>query len=688
MTTKEIKRKLTAILSADVKGYSRLIREDELGTIRTLNAYKELMANLIQQHHGRVVDAPGDNLLAEFGSVVDAVECAVEIQKELKTRNAELLDNRRMEFRIGINLGDVVEDGEQILGDGVNIAARLEGLSDPGGICISGIVYDQIKIKLNLGYEYLGEHTVKNIAEPIRVYRVLMEPEAAGKVIGEKKAKPRQWQMVVLGLIVAVIVIIAAIVIWKLYTPSAPQPEVTPKKEIVSPQAEKVPTVVPPSPEVAPKEKVAPPLPEKVAKPAPPPAPPMEVASKEKMAFPLPDEPSIAVLPFVNMSEDPKQEFFADGITEEITTALSKARHLFVISRQSTFSYKGKPVKVKQVSEELGVRYVLEGSVQRSGDRIRINAQLIDALTGRHIWAERFDRDIRDIFALQDEITMRIVTAIRVKLTDGEQASIATKGYEKYFKGKQGFDCYLKIMEGFKYAQGHNIEDVRVARRLAEETIAICPDAPMAYVILGYVHHLEYWLGAGKSPQDSIEKGIEMAQKAIAMDDSYAMAHGLLGTFYVLKREYDKAIAEGERSIALAPGSAGLYIWYGMNLNFAGLPEDAIPMFQKAIRLNPIGSTGIYLNLGIALRMAGKFEEAVSALKKALQRAPDNILAHINLAATCSMMGREKEAHAEAQEVMRINPKFSLDLWAKRQIYKDRSEIEKLADALRKAGLK
>ncbi len=686
MNVQEVKRKLTAILSADVKGYSRLTGEDEKGTVRTLNAYKEVMTNLIQQHRGRVVDAPGDNVLAEFGSVVDAVECAVEIQKELKTRNAELPENRKMEFRIGVNLGDVIEDGEQILGDCVNIAARLESLSEAGGICISGTTFDQVKNKLNLGYKYLGEQTVKNISEPVRVYRVMMEPEAVGKVIGEKKAKPRRWQMATLGLVVVVIMTVAAVVIWRFYAPPAPQPEIIPKGKVVSPQPEKVPTVVSPSAEVTPKEKITSPLPENVTKPAP--TPKEEVASKEKMAFPLPDVPSIAVLPFVNMSGDPKQEFLSDGITEEITTALSKVRHLFVISRQSTFSYKGNPVKVKQVSEELGVRYVLEGSVQRSGDRIRINAQLIDAFTGRHIWAERYNRDLTDLFALQDEITMKILTAIRVKLTDGEQASMPAKYYEKYFKGKQGLDCYLKTMEGFKYAQGHNIEDLRVARRLAEEAIAICPDVPTAYITLGYVYHLEYWLGAGKSPQDSIEKGIEMAQKVIALDDSSAMAHGLLGTFHVLKKEYDKAIAEGERSIDLAPGAAGLYIWYGMNLNFAGRPEDAIPVFQKAIRLNPIGSTGIYLNLGIALRITGKFQEAVAALKKALQRAPDNILAHINLAATYSMMGREKEAHAEAQEVMRINPKFSMDLWAKRQIYKDRSEIDKLADALRKAGLK
>jgi adenylate cyclase len=484
-----------------------------------------------------------------------------------------------------------------------------------------------------------------------------------------------------------VVGVIAALAIWKLYRPAAPQPEVVPKEKIVVSQPEIAQTAVTPPVEAVSKEKGKVSLPEKMSKKETSPTPKEEVASREKMAFPLPDEPSIAVLPFVNMSEDPKQEFFADGITEEITTALSKVGHLFLISRQSTFYYKGKPVEVKQVSEELGVRYVLEGSVQRSGDRIRINAQLIDALTGRHIWAERYERDLKDLFALQDEITMRILVAIRVKLTEGEQASMPAKYYEKYFKGKQGLDCYLKIMEGFKYAQGHNIEDVRVARRLAEEAIAMCPEAPGAYVLLGYVHHLEYWLGSGKSPQDSIEKGIEMAQKAISMDDFQAWAHGLLGTFYIMKREYDKAIAEGERSIALAPGAASLYIWYGLNLNFACRPEEAIPVLQKAIRLNPIGATGIYLNLGIALRMTGKFEEAVSAYRKSIQRAPDNIIAHLGLAATYSMMGRE-EARSEAAEVLRINPKFSVDSYAKRLTFKDQSVTDKYIDALRKAGLK
>ncbi len=688
MTTQEVKRKLAAILSADVKGYSRLIREDELGTICTLNAYKELMTNLIQQHHGRVVDAPGDNLLAEFGSVVDAVECGVEIQKELKTRNGELPENRRLEFRIGINLGDVVEDGEQILGDGVNIAARLEGLSDPGGICISGIVYDQIKIKLNLGYEYLGEHTVKNISEPIRVYRVLMEPEAAGKVIGEKKPKLRQWQRIALRLAIIAIVVIAAVVVWKIYTPSAPQPDVATKEKIPLASSEKPPVAVatspPPSIEPAPKDKVMSPSPEKVTKPAAPPAPKIEVASKERMAFPLPDKPSIAVLPFVNMSGDPKQEFLCDGMTEEITTALTKVRQLFVISRQSTFFYKGKPVKVKQVSEELGVRYVLEGSVQRSGDRLRINAQLIDALKGHHIWAERYDRDLTDLFALQDDITMKVLRAVQVKLTEGEVAFRA----EKYFRGKQGRDCYLKMMEARSYLRGFNIDDIRLARRLTEEMVEMCPENPMSYVMLGSVHLVEYWLGIGKSPRESIEKGTELAQKALAMDDSLWVVHGLLSRFYTLRREYEKSIAEGKRAVELDPGGAEANLHYGASLVHGGRPEEAIPVLQRSLRLDPLGSPSTFVQLGLALRMTGKFEEAVSEFKKVLQRAPDHFLAHLGLAATYSMMGREQEARAEAAEILRINSKFSVDSYAKRMTFKDQSVIDDWINALRKAGLK
>jgi len=634
MTTQEVKRKLTAILSADVKGYSRLMGENEVATLKTLSAYFQIMTTLVQKHQGKVLNIAGDNLLADFESVVDAVQCGVEVQKELRTKNAELAEGQRVEFRIGINLGDVIREGESIYGDGVNIAARLESLSEAGGVCISGTAYDQVENKLSLGYEYLGEQTVKNIAKPVRVYKVLMEPEAAGKVIGEKKVKPRQWQKTALIVLVILILVAAAIAEWRLhYRPTTS---------------------------------------------------PLEVASKEKMAFPLPDEPSIAVVPFLNMSGDPKQEFLCDGITEEIITALSKARHLFVISRQSTFSYKGKPVKVKQVSEELGVRYVLEGSVQRSDDRIRINAQLIDALTGRHIWAELYDRDLKDIFALQDEITIKILKAIQVKLTEGER-DFRT---EKYYKGKQGLDCYLKMLEGYKYYQGHNVEDLRVARRIAEEMVQMCPENPAAYILLGHVHQMEYWLGTGKSPRESVEKGIEMAQKALAMDDSLWGGHGLLSMLYTIKREYEKSIAEGERAVALDPGGTAANLLYGISLNFGGRSEEAIPVLQKAIRLNPLGGTDSFLHLGHAYRMAGRFEEAVSEYKKSLQRAPDNFFAHLGLTGTYSMMGREKEARAEAAEVLRINPKFSVESFAKRLTYKNQSVADKFIDALRKAGLK
>jgi adenylate cyclase len=544
MTTQELKRKLTAILSADVKGYSRLMGEDEEWTVRTLNVYKDVMGNLIQQHRGRVVDSTGDNLMAEFASVVDAVQCAVEIQQVLRAKNALLPENRRMEFRIGINLGDVIEEGERIYGDGVNIAARVEGLAEAGGICISESAYQQIENKLPLRYEYLGEHEVKNIAKPVRVYRARIEPEAAPSKLGEEK-KPVGKRLPKAALaIIGLVVIAGAVILYQF---------------VLRPSSSKT-----------------------------------EVASKEKMAFPLPDVPSIAVLPFVNMSEDPKQEFLCDGMTEAIITALSKVPRLVVIARNSTFTYKGKPTKVKQISEELGVRYVLEGSLQRSGDRLRITAQLIDALTGNHLWAERYDRDLKDIFALQDEITIKILNGIRVKLTIGGEVSMSQNYAEKYYRGKQGLDCYLKLMEASGYIQRFNIQDTNLARRMVEEAIAMCPENPMGYMYLGWVYYGYYFLDDTKSPRETLEKGIELAQKALAMDDSLAGPHGLLCALYTAKREYDKAIAEGERGAALNPGGTSELLNYAASLCYAGRPEEAIQLFQKAIRLNPFNPAGLY----------------------------------------------------------------------------------------------
>ena len=411
---------------------------------------------------------------------------------------------------------------------------------------------------------------------------------------------------------------------------------------------------------------------------------PEDEASAEKMAFPLPDVPSIAVMPFVNMSGDPKQEFLTDGITEEIITSLSKIPRLFVMSRQSTSFYKGKPVKVKQVSEELGVQYVLEGSVQRSADRIRINTQLIDALTGRHIWSERYERDLKDLFALQDEITMKVLAAVRVKLT-GEELSLTVS---KYYSGEHGLDCWLKHLEALRYAERTTIEDNNVARRLAEEAVSMCPENPVGYSILSYVWLNDYVIGNPKSPREAAEKAIELSQKALAMDDSLPGPHEMLSAIYSHIGEYDKGIAEGERAVAVYPSRWSAYNLYAQALTFACQSEQAIPMFQKAIRLNPNPTANTLVIYGHALRMAGRFEEAVPVYKKAIQRAPDFIRAHIGLGATYSLMGREKEARAEATEVLRINPKFSLDLFKKASPYKDPLEIDKVINAMRKAGLK
>jgi TolB-like protein/class 3 adenylate cyclase len=420
MTAEKFKRKLTAILSADVKGYSRLMGTDEEATLRTLQEYKEVMASSIQHHRGRIVGGAGDSLLAEFASVVDAVQCAVEIQQVLRAKNALLEETRRMDFRIGINLGDVIEEGDTIYGDGVNIAARLEALAEAGGICISESAYQQIENKLPLRYDFLGEHEVKNISKPVRVYRARIEADAGPSKLGKQK-KPIQIRLsrTVLA-IIGVVVIAGAAILYQF--------------------------VLRPSPSKT------------------------EVASKEKMAFPLPDVPSIAVLPFANMSGDPKQEFLCDGITEEIITHLSKVPRMFVIARNSTFTYKGKSVKVKQVSEDLGVRYVLEGSLQRSGDRVRITVQLIDALTGNHLWAESYDRDLKDIFAVQDEVTLKILKALQVKLTEGEKSFVIQK-----YTCSENLQCYLETLEALEGQRSGTIEGNSLGRRKAEEVLALCP---------------------------------------------------------------------------------------------------------------------------------------------------------------------------------------------------------------------
>jgi len=627
MTTQGYKRKLTAILSADVKGYSRLMGEDDQATVRTITAYREVFTQVVQKHRGRVVDSPGDNILAEFASVIDAVGSAVEIQEELRVRNAELPDERKMEFRIGVNLGDVIHEEDRIYGDGVNVAARIESLAEPGGICVSGTVFDQIESKLPLGYEFLGEQSVKNISKPVRIYKALMDPDAVGKVIGELRAEPKRGQRTTIVVLAVLLLIVGGLLIWRTAFP------------------------------------------------------PVQVASVEKMAFPLPDKPSIAVLPFDNLSKDPEQEYFSDGLTEEIIAALSSVPKLFVIARNSTFTYKGKPVKVQQVSEELGVQYVLEGSVRKGGDKIRITAQLIDAMTGNHLWAEQYDRDLKDIFAVQDEITKKIITAMQVKLTEGEQARAVSKG-------TNNLEAYLKCLQANEYINQVNLEGIALAKQLAEEALALDPEYAWGYYTLGKAHLVEVWVGQSKSSKESIAKAMELFQKALVFDETLAEAYGRIGFLYAMMARHDKGVAEAEHGVALNPNSALAHLMLGKTLSFAGRWEESIPQYKQAIRLNPIPPNIYYYSIGLSYCYTGQYEKGVIWCEKAVRREPDSLIARIMMTVVYSLSGRQKEARIEAAEVLRISPKFSLEKFEKKVTYKNKTDKERFIDALRKAGLK
>jgi adenylate cyclase len=399
------------------------------------------------------------------------------------------------------------------------------------------------------------------------------------------------------------------------------------------------------------------------------------------MAFPLPEEPSIAVLPFVNMSGDPNQEYLSDGVTENIITALSNIRNMFVIARNSTFAYKGKAAKIQQVAEELGVRYVLEGSIQKTEDRVRITAQLIDAITGKHLWAERYDSDLKDLFALQDEITMKIITALRVKLTEGERANVGVAGTDN-------LRAYLKLMQAGKQMRRWNKEGNALARKLSEEAIALDPEYADAYLSLSAAHLMDMMYGTSESPKQSLKKAEELVQKAISLRGGFARARGFLGRIYVTKRQYDLAIAEGERAVALAPNSSFVHAALAFSLHYAGRPEEAIPLYKKAIRLSPIADSWYLGGLGACYRMMGRYEEAISTYKTALSFSPDAVNYHAGQAANYVLAGHMEEAQAKATEVLRIDHKFSLESWRKGQLYKDQAYLEKLIYAMRKAGLK
>jgi adenylate cyclase len=604
MAKKELKRKLAAILSADVKGYSRLMGEDEVRTIQTLNAYKEVMTRLIRHYRGRVVDAPGDNVLADFGSVVDAVECAAEIQKELKIRNAQLPENRKMEFRIGVNLGDVVEDREQILGDGVNIAARLEGLSEAGGICISGTAFDQVENKLPFGYKYLGKQTVKNIAKPVRVYQ-LMELEADGKAVGKKK-KPKTRQ---------------------------------------------------------------------------------RPALVKRMAFPLPDKPSIAVLPFANMSGNPEQEYFCDGITDQIITSLSMIPRLFVIARNSTFVYKGKAVKMGKVAEEMGVRYVLEGSVQKSGDRVRILVQLIDAVNGVHLWSERYDRDLKDFFVLQDEIAKQIMTALQVKLTEGDYAS----GVAGTTSNLQALECFWRGEERIFHFGVK--EENAVARQWAQKAVELDPKFAGAWALMGFTHLFDVQYGWTLSPSQSMEKTLECAQKAIGLSDSCAKAQALMGFINLFSRNFDEAIESGEKAVRINPNDPIIISILAGIMAYSGRFDESIALMKNAMRLCPYYPAYFLDVLCSCYFLTGQYEEAIAAGQLLLARAEKGeynpFMAHWVLAEAYVGFGQEDKAREHAEAMLQIYPNYLLADQRERWFYyKDPAHVNRRIDALRKAGLK
>jgi len=625
MTTEQkVTRKLSAILSADVKGYSLLMTNDEFTTIKTLKEYRKIMTEIVEEHSGRVVDAPGDNIMAEFSSVVNAIQCSVEIQKTLKDKNAELPDDKRLEFRIGVNIGDVVQDGENLYGEGVNIAARIEGLADPGGICISRGAYDHLKNKLKLGYEYIGEHSVKNIKDPVRVYKVLMEQKDAGKLIGKKpKSKSTKW--IFSTIIVATIAL--TLIGYQLH------------------------------------QKVS--------------APEFEAASIEKMAFALPEEPSIAVLAFDNLSGDPEQEFLADGITEQIITGLSRMPYMFVIARNSSFTYKGKPVKIQQVAVELGVQYVLEGSVQQSGNRIRVTAQLIDALSGRHIWSERYDRVLEDIFEVQDEIMINIMRAMEVR--------VAGLGMIEYQSSPRSVEAYLKILKAIKLVYRWNKDDNILARKLYEEAIALDPDYGPAYELLGWTYFHEARWSWVEDPVESYAKAEELGKKAISLG---GLGHMLLMSIYNFQGQTERAHAEGQKALSIHPNAADLNILFSNVLSDLGRHEEAITRAKKAIRLNPHHQPWYFFFLGICYFEAGKNEEALEVFQLFTKKSTHS---WIYLASIYCQLNRDAEAKQAADEVYRIAPDFS---WAKycgedNIFFFHDKEIKRLFfDSMQKVGLK
>ncbi len=577
-------RRLAAIMFTDIVGFSRQMGADEAHTLQLLTVHNQVIQQAVAEHHGHVIKTVGDAFLVDFPSVVHAVQCAQGIHTQFRAYNAEKEETEQIHVRIGIHLGDIVQREGDVFGDGVNIASRLQALAEPDTICISHVVYQEVAQKLTLGTVVsLGRPKLKNIAQRFPVYVLLAEaPTGLRQTWRLQRLKLSRRvgtaHLARVALVVAGLLIGGGIV--ALLFPSL-SPFRNPQSAIRTQEAQ-------------------PPL------------------------LPLPDKPSIVVLPFNNISEAPQQEYFSDGLTEVLTSDLSRISSLFVIARNTAFTYQGKPRNVQEVGKELGVRYVLEGSVQKAGEQVRIVAQLIDTTTGGHLWSQRYDRPLKDIFALQDEIVQKIVTTLGLQLTLQEQGYIVRKHTDN-------LEAYDSLLRGVEYSWRTTKEANVQARQMFEKALALDPQYAEAYVWLGRTYYLEWSWRWSTDPQN-VERAFELLQKAIALDDSLPIAHSLLGVVYALKQQYDQAMAEGERAIALDPNNADSYAWQAHGLNFAGRPEEALRMVEQAMRLNPRYPPYYLFRLGWAYRLSGRYAEAVATLKELINRSPNFLPAHQNLA--------------------------------------------------------
>lgn len=595
MAEERVQRRLTAILVADVIGYSRLMGEDETGTLTALKQHRAMLLDpAIAEHRGRIVKLMGDGVLVEFASVVDAVECAVSIQRGMLERNADTPDSNRITFRIGVNLGDVIIDDDDIYGDGVNVAARLEGLSEPGGVCISGTVFDQVKGKLNLSFDDLGLQEVKNIAEPVRAYRAQLNAGDNPEVpLPKRRRRP--------GVMAGVVVVAAALVAVGLYAWVERSRPAQPNEATLS----------------------------------------NSVAGVEANQS---DKPSIAVLAFQNMSNDPSQEYFADGMAEDIITDLSKLSSLFVTARNSSFQYKGRAVDVKQVGRELGVRYVVEGSVRRSGNQVRITAQLIDSQTGGHVWAERYDGSLDDVFALQDQVTGQIIDALRVQLTPSERLAVDARGTDK----PMAYDAYLRGLGLLAERKILDTEGNAAAQATFEEAIRLDPGYAQAYAGLSWAK----WLyGASINIDISKDEVFSLAEKSLALNDNALARRTLakkyfapLGVLFSINKSADLAVVELEAAKRLQPNDPDVLADLAMALSFAGRPGDALTLIQKAMELNPSHPDWYFAASGIAYLLTDETELAIRDLQRWSEAVPSWDVPYAFLASAYGLAGQAEAA--------------------------------------------